>query len=681
MLQITPTQYRTGHHSETYRPDIDGLRCIAVLLVVGFHAFPTASALRFGFIGVDIFFVISGYLITSMILRDDFRISRFYARRIKRIFPALAVILVVTFAAGWLILSPNEFASLGANIAGGAAFSSNFVLLHQTGYFDIAAADKPLLHLWSLGIEEQFYICWPILLMFVVKRGFNPFVIATVIFVISFALNVAGIRSHPDLTFYSPLSRSWELAVGALLAVISFKDNPQRFEAVAQRLAPTRLSVFDRVFHSNQRWMFAPCDIRAVSGLLLLVIAVSFLHRDTPYPGWAALLPTFGAFLIISADGAWFNRHVLSARWAVFVGLISYPLYLWHWPLLAFARIVGEEQPNKIVQCFLIVISLVLAWLTYVLVERPIRFGNARSSVLPLCVAMLSIGVLGLFTVKSTGFPFRLPKDLRSQMDYSRLDFDSLTGGDYRHGRCLLAPDQDQTAFRAECNDISRRPLVFLWGDSHAASIYPGLRDLSKSIPFGLSQFTASGCPPFLLHVQLSRIYCKGINDYVFEQIKRTQPDIVILNATWQNDQDGTFDYTKFDYTMTELKRIGIKRIIVLGPLVRWGVHGLPNNVIDYYYKDAHHSLMPDRTDLRAYGADLDGQVRQKAREDDIEYISVWDVFCNQEGCLARVGEKHKDLTAWDYAHLTVAGSDFLANAIKSRLFPELLPGTTTKSP
>jgi peptidoglycan/LPS O-acetylase OafA/YrhL len=140
MLQITPTQYRTGHHSETYRPDIDGLRCIAVLLVVGFHAFPTASALRFGFIGVDIFFVISGYLITSMILRDDFRISRFYARRIKRIFPALAVILVVTFAAGWLILSPNEFASLGANIAGGTAFSSNFVLLHQTGYFDIAAA-------------------------------------------------------------------------------------------------------------------------------------------------------------------------------------------------------------------------------------------------------------------------------------------------------------------------------------------------------------------------------------------------------------------------------------------------------------------------------------------------------------------------------------------------------------
>ena len=151
MLQIARNQHATRlSHSEKRRPDIDGLRCIAVLLVVGYHAFPTASVLRFGFIGVDIFFVISGYLITSMILQDGFRIGRFYVRRIRRIFPSLVVVLVAAFAAGWLLLSPNELNSLGANIAGGAAFTSNFVLLHQTGYFDIAAADKPLLHLWSL---------------------------------------------------------------------------------------------------------------------------------------------------------------------------------------------------------------------------------------------------------------------------------------------------------------------------------------------------------------------------------------------------------------------------------------------------------------------------------------------------------------------------------------------------
>ena len=660
MLQITPTQRAARlSHSEKYRPDVDGLRCIAVLLVVGYHAFPRASALRFGYIGVDIFFVISGYLITSMILQDDFRISRFYARRIKRIFPALAVMLVTAFAAGWLFLSPSEFNSLGANVAGGAAFSANFVLLHQTGYFDITAADKPLLHLWSLGIEEQFYICWPILLSLFIKRGLNPFTLTAIIFLLSFALNVAEIRSHPDLTFYSPLSRSWELAVGGLLACFYFNDNPLSFfQPLAQRLTSITDGVFHKLPHYNG-YMPAPCDVRATSGLLLLAIAVSFHHRDTSYPGWAALLPTFGALLLISADGAWFNRRILSARWAVFIGLISYPLYLWHWPVLAFVRVVGEDQPSKVVQSVLIVISIVLAWLTYALIERPIRFGKARSSVPILCVAMLSIGVLGLFIIKTGGFPFRLPEDVRSDIDELTLE----PGDEYRESKCLLRPDQDQTAFATECSD-TKRPLVLLWGDSHAASIYPGLRNLSKSIPFGLSQFTASGCQPLLLHVQFNRAYCKGINDFVFEQIKRTQPDAVILNSMWD------YDNSKFDYTMMELKRIEIKRIIVLGPLVRWGIRGLPNNVIDYYYKDAHHTPMPDRTTFRPYGADLDAQIRQKARADNVEYISVWDVFCNPQGCLARVGNNHNNLTAWDYAHLTVAGSDFLANAIRSQLFP-----------
>ena len=666
MLQITPTQHATRlSHSEKYRPDVDGLRCIAVLLVVGFHAFPRASALRFGYIGVDIFFVISGYLITSMILQDDFRISRFYARRIKRIFPALSVVLAATFVAGWFVLSPSEFISLGANIAGGAAFSSNFVLLHQTGYFDIAATEKPLLHLWSLGIEEQFYVCWPILLILVTRRGFNPLVFTIIIFVVSFTINIAEIRSHPDLTFYSPLTRSWELALGGLLASISYKENPKRLQAVTQDLGSIAHYFLDRLFHANRGYMPASCDVRSLSGLALLVIAVSFLHGDTPYPGYAALLPTFGALLLISAEDAWFNRHVLSARWVVFIGLISYPLYLWHWPLLAFVRIFAEEQPNKIVQSFLILISLVLAWLTFGLIERPVRFGKAKSSVALLCVAMLSIGVLGLFAVKSGGFPSRF-HGYPTQID-AKPDLDV----EWRQSTCFLGYDQDQTTFRTECNDTTRRPLVLLWGDSHAASIYPGLRNLSKTIPFGLSQFTASECPPLLLHVQSSRPYCKGINDFVFEQIRRTLPDIVILISTWR------YDNSKFDYTISELKRVGIKRIVVLGPFV-WWAHGLTRAMVDYYYKDARHSPMPDRTKYRAYGADLDGQIRQKAHDNDVEYISVWDVFCDQDGCLARVG--NNQLTAWDDAHLTVAGSDFLANAIESRLFPELLPGAAIKS-
>jgi hypothetical protein len=340
-------------------------------------------------------------------------------------------------------------------------------------------------------------------------------------------------------------------------------------------------------------------------------------------------------------------------------------LYLWHWPLLAFVRIFAEEQPNKIVQSFLILISLVLAWLTFGLIERPVRFGKAKSSVALLCVAMLSIGVLGLFAVKSGGFPSRF-HGYPTQID-AKPDLDA----EWRQSTCFLGHDHDQTAFRTECNDTTRRPLVLLWGDSHAASIYPGLRNLSKTIPFGLSQFTASECPPLLLHVQSNRPDCKGINDFVFEQIRRTLPDIVILISTWR------YDNSKFDYTISELKRVGIKRIVVLGPFV-WWAHGLTRAMVDYYYKDARHSPMPDRTKYRAHGADLDGQIRQKAHDNDVEYISVWDVFCDQDGCLARVG--NNQLTAWDDSHLTVAGSDFLANAIESRLFPELLPGAAIKS-
>jgi hypothetical protein len=393
-----------------------------------------------------------------------------------------------------------------------------------------------------------------------------------------------------------------------------------------------------------------------------------FLHTQNPRSMnriHAALLPTFGAFLLISAEGSWFNRQVLSARWVVFIGLISYPLYLWHWPLLAFVRIFAEEQPNKIVQSFLILISLLLAWLTYCLIERPVRFGKAKQTIAPLCVAMLSIGVLGLFIVRSGGVPSRFP-DYPIQTD-AKPDVDV----DWRQHTCFLTNEQDQTAFRTECNDTARRPLVFLWGDSAAASIYLGLRNLSKTIPFGVSQFTASRCPPLLSHVQYDRPYCKGINDFVFEQIKQTLPDIVALNSMWD------YENSKFDYTITELKRAGIKRIVVLGPLVAWA-QGLPRAIVDYYYKDARHSPMPERTKFRVYGEDSDAQIRQKAHDNDVEYVSVWDVFCNQDGCLTRID--NNQLTTWDSFHLTVAGSDFLANAIKSRLFPKLPPAAAVKS-
>jgi hypothetical protein len=212
-----------------------------------------------------------------------------------------------------------------------------------------------------------------------------------------------------------------------------------------------------------------------------------------------------------------------------------------------------------------------------------------------------------------------------------------------------------------------------LWGDSHAASVYPGLKALSKSIPFGLSQFTASGCHPLISYIEPYRRYCEPINDFVFEQIKRLQHDIVILASRWEGE------ISKFDYTIAKLKEAKINRIVVLGPLPRWGARGLPNNIIDYYYEYMPHRLMPQRTHFRSYGAELDAGIHQKAVAAGAEYISAWEVLCNAEGCLTRIGDNKSDITAHDYAHLTVAGSIFLVNAIKSRLLRNFLPYDSTK--
>ena len=339
----------------TYRPDIDGLRAVAVLAVVAYHAFP--NALAGGFAGVDVFFVISGFLITGVTAREldagDFGYLRFYERRARRIFPALIVVLVATLAIGWVMLLPDEYARLGEHVAAGTLFSSNLVLWHEVGYFDASSATKPLLHLWSLGIEEQFYLAWPILLMALWKVRRHRVPLIGGLALASFALSVLTAGSHATAAFYSPLTRAWELMIGALLALGTTAD-------VA---SPTR----------------TVRELASAVGAALLVVACLALTSRMPYPGWYALLPTLGtASVIVAGPSAWINRRVLANRGVVYVGLISYPLYLWHWPLLVYLRLGVESfalQPSRIHALTLaaVVAALVAAAVTYEVIERPIR--------------------------------------------------------------------------------------------------------------------------------------------------------------------------------------------------------------------------------------------------------------------------------------------------------------------
>ena len=314
--------------------------------MVLFHAFP--GLIRGGFIGVDIFFVISGYLISTIIFenldRGSFSFREFYVRRIKRIFPALIVVLLACFAFGWFALLADEFNQLGKHIAAGAGFVSNIVLWGEAGYFDNSAETKPLLHLWSLGIEEQFYIVWPLLLWFAWKRKFNLLTIAVLIAIISLALNIKGIKKDAVATFYSPQTRFWELLFGSVLAWFSLYKKGA-FAHIKDNIDAFLASVIYRDKQESNGQTLA--NVLSFLGLLLLIYGLWRIKKTLDFPGKWALVPVLGATLIIAAGAkAWANRIILSNKVAVWFGFISFPLYLWHWPILSYGRIVYSGTPQ-----------------------------------------------------------------------------------------------------------------------------------------------------------------------------------------------------------------------------------------------------------------------------------------------------------------------------------------------
>lgn len=350
-----------------YRADIDGLRAVAVLSVVVFHAFP--GVLPGGFVGVDVFFVISGFLISGILLGNldrhgSLRLGDFYARRIRRIFPALLLVLAASLAFGWFSLMQGEFTELGKHVAGSAAFLSNVVLWQQAGYFAPAADTTPLLHLWSLAVEEQFYIVWPLLLLAVHRR--RTMLVIAVVAAASFAAGLLMIESDQDGAFFLPLGRVWELALGAGLARMTLRPSV--------RVA----------------------NYMAIVGAALIAAAAASTLDVLSYPGWAALVPTVGCALLIAAGPTTLvNKRLLASRGLVWIGRISYPLYLWHWPLLAFVALIVMD-PSATLRTACVAVAVALAAATYAFVERPIRASSRPTTAWTLAGLMLLVGTLGV---------------------------------------------------------------------------------------------------------------------------------------------------------------------------------------------------------------------------------------------------------------------------------------------
>jgi peptidoglycan/LPS O-acetylase OafA/YrhL len=667
-----------------YRPDIDGLRAVAVLAVLCFHAFP--KVLGGGFVGVDIFFIISGFLISTILLgslkRGTFSFKEFYTRRILRIFPALIVVLGACYGIGWLVLLPEEFRQLGKHMVGGAGSVSNLFFWQEAGYFDNSAATKPLLHLWSLGVEEQFYIVWPCLLLLAWQRHINALKMAFCIIAGSFAVNVYTVHTDVVQSFYSPIARFWELLLGSLLAYLQLHriDVEQRIrlgiESLLSKFTARRLPVINPVIRQNSL---------AVVGIFLIATAVIFVGKNQPFPGWWALLPALGAYLVISAGPlAVLNRRVLSSRPLVWVGLISYPLYLWHWPLLSFATILETKTPSSGIRVTAVALAFVLAWLTYHFIERPIRFGKrGKTQISMLVLPMILLAALGSVAyIKGNVRSSTLPAKVIDQI--AKLDFA------LHFAKWSPCPNEADT-WNCKILNPDKPAKIALIGDSHSVHLASGLAELNTIVTNNIISRNGNGClPVFELELAGKRYYsCEGdiIKKGLEEAINSASIKVIMLSgyAVWKirpiDDELQLEDVSEKNVTenaaiMEKALDITLSRLVASGKQI---IFFVDTPVLDFepaeciairpLYLIGHTSKDPcalprplfEQRNIEYHRIITSAQKAFPT----VKFINLYDYLCDQEFCYA---QKDDVLLYSDHSHLSADGSRYLFGKLKDVL-------------
>ena len=609
-----------------YRPDIDGLRALAVILVVAYHAFP--EWVPGGFIGVDIFFVISGFLISSILLEalytNTFSFLDFYSRRILRLFPSLLLVLSCALLLGWFTLFADEFSLLGKHVYASATFFQNFNLLSEVGYFDEAGITKPLLHLWSLGIEEQFYLIWPFLLWLGYKLKFKLITLIVILGISSFALNIVITFNDPRFAFFSPITRFWELLIGALLAYLQISNS---------KLTLGHLSIF---------------------GLGLVLIGVLLISDASRFPGFLAVLPVMGAFFIIaSTETSFVNRWLLSNKLMVGIGLISYPLYLWHWLILSFIRITQNGEVSWWVRVCAIIFALILALLTYRYVEKPIKQKKFRpQKTIALTVFMIVVTFIGWNIHTRDGLAFRSVV----LKNANPVDLEKLGGGGWAQDEGFI---QGFTCkyYSEECMPLnSQKKKILVWGDSHARMMSYGINQSIKSNWESLL-IAAPGCNPAIVLASGRRQdECTKNNVFATSQIKKFHPEIVLLA------QRDAWDPAKVDVLFNELIKMGVKKVLYLGKSPEWTAK-LPKIVmrrgwlrVDRYSK----------AELNFENLESDAIAKKQFQPNSQkQYIDLIGLFCRDEGCMVFLGSDiYTGLTSFDMNHLSPIASEFAAKEL-----------------
>jgi peptidoglycan/LPS O-acetylase OafA/YrhL len=616
-----------------YRADIDGLRAFAVLPVVAFHI--GVARLPGGYVGVDVFFVISGYLISSIMLTElsagRFSIASFYERRVRRIAPALIATLAVTTVLAYWYFLPEELAEYGRSLVAATLSVSNFFFWREVGYFDLPASGKPLLHTWSLAVEEQFYLFLPVLLATAFRSGrrwVTPLV--WLVTLISLALSIAGAFLYPDANFYLPHTRTWELLLGTLLAL----DAVPRLE--------TRLAR----------------ESGALCGVILILAAVLTFSVSTPFPGLTALVPCLGAALVIAAGvhGGSIVGRLLSLPPLVFIGRISYSLYLWHWPVIFFQRVASlfvDGTDSRSAKVAMAVVSLLLATVSWWCIERPFRTRRpllARRTAFAAAFAcagllvMTGAGLRGL-----NGIPGRFPSkalQYSSYLDYGPQKF--------RVGQCFVTPQNSITAFDAEtclhADGVRENDLIL--GDSLAAHLWFGLAEVFGGVNF--LQATASGCKPTIAQ-PTGRFGgpCSALMTAMFTDFLPNHPlTRLLIAAHWTMS-----DLPQVEETLQWATRHHIQ-VVLLGPMLEYDA-ALPR-LLAFSVASGDASL-PSRHQVD--NRQLDRSMATLARQMGAEYVSFYDLLCNQGGCLLLSADQMP--LQFDYGHLTGPGSLLVARRLQ----------------
>lgn len=614
---------------QAYRPDIDGLRTVAVLPVILFHGgvlsiagVPIAPG---GYVGVDIFFVISGFLISKIIYRDinnqKYSIIDFYARRIKRIFPALFVIYIICLVMSVAFSVLDEAQQIRNAVVSSIFFISNVYFANHAGYFDNALQNNPLLHTWSLSIEEQFYVIFPLILLMLRRLSHRQRVsILVVLTVVSIGYSYYITKASPDLSYYSIFTRAWELAIGSLLAITRFRRPPDLVR-----------------------------EILSISGFSAILTSILFYNSKTEFPGIAALLPTLGAAAIIysGTEGKTRISQLLSWQPIRFIGLISYSLYLWHWPLLVFGRQLGFQGHLSVFVIF--VLCFAISFVSWRFVEQPFRISSTRAQnkkfVLGGICTMVVTSTLALMSVPLNNLV--IPVTAQGKMIAAFVN--NTPQAFMRQGTCFIT--SKESSFSAYRKDICLReekdkPNALIIGDSHSAQFYEPFRRVFPE--YNIMQASASGCLPYFGTHGEQR--CLELWDYITRKyLPEKKPEAIILIGRWTKESvipvfataKTLLKYTPHVYIIGPNPSYTVSLPKVLYRAAALNEPALVDSYIDYTPNDVDQAF-------RAHDPHLDG----------VTFISYFSQMCPHR---CPTFTSHKEPLLLDDNHLSLsAGLDFV---------------------